>query len=240
MEPRAIAAIRMEWDLVAHTSRSRRLLAEIAAVEPDIARLGVTDLAVLLEVTSGRRGTVPESTVHGALAALVRQFDRGQLVGITLVRALLPGLARVAMRMRWGAAGPWNDREEFAADLVGSAWRHLREHAGETLSRPCQTIVDQVRRSLRTDQERHWRTSARCLPWDPARPEPADRGVDALTELAFGLELVAGTVLAPSDASLLLANRVLGYGLAELADVSGQSVAQLSYRRRCAERALAR
>lgn len=240
MEPLALDAIRTQWEILARTARARRLIDALASVEPAIALLEVADLADLLEATSDRHGSLDGPEVHQVLAALVRQFHRDELVGITVVRALLPGLAGVATRMRWGTGGPWRDRGEFAADLVASAWTHVREHAGETLARPAQTIVDQVRRSLRTQYERHRRDGLRSLPWDESNREPADHGIDALSELALGLGLVTGTLLTPGDANLILANRVLGYRLAELSASTGRSVAQLSYQRRRAERALLR
>lgn len=240
MEPLALHLVRTRWATVARTGRARRLLAELASVEPIVSELHVADLEDLVDTMSGRIGSLEAADVHAVLAALVRRFDLDELIGVTVVRAILPGLVGVGRRMRWGAGGPWNDREEFAADLVVSAWTHVREHAGETLVRPAQTVVDQVRRSLRTQHERHRRDVLRARPWDEQRCEVPGPGMDALTELALGLSLVRGTLVTVEDAQLILANRVLGYRLAELAAATGRTVTQLSYQRRRAEGALLR
>jgi hypothetical protein len=240
MEPFALHVIRTRWENVARTARARRLLDDLASVEPVVSELHVADLADLVGTTSGQIGSLDPAEVHAVLAALVRQFHLDELVGITIVRAILPGLAGVARRMRWGAGGPWSDHDEFAADLVVSAWTRVHEHAGETLARPAQTILDRVHRSLRTQRERHRRDASRARPWDERDCEPTAAASDALSELAFGLDLVRGTLVTAEDANLILANRVHGYRLAELSIATGRSVAQLSYQRRRAESALLR
>lgn len=240
MQRHALAMFRTEWEMLAGTSRSRQVLAQLAELEPSVQGLGVDDLAALVETTSGRRGPVPEPVVHEVVGALVRQFACDELVGMTVLRVLLPGLAGVGRKMQWGSGGPWLDSEEFSVDLVGTAWRHLRSHAGESLERPARTIVGQVRRSLRTEQERHRRDTSRNRPLQPGAGELPTDGVDELTALARGLALLSGTVIERRDAALLIANRVLGYRLSELAAESGESIAQLSYRRRRAEEAICR
>jgi hypothetical protein len=170
----------------------------------------------------------------------VKQFELDDLVGTTIIRILRPGLLGIGRRMHWGSEGPWRDRAEFTSDLLGAAWRHVHAHAGESLVWPCRVIVEKIRRSLRTDSERHRRYVARNRPLTPATPEPIARGTDELTELARGLALLAGGVIDRRDAALLMANRVLGYRLSELAAESSESIAQLRYRRRRAEEAVCR
>lgn len=240
MEGYALKAIYGEWEIVARTKTSRRVVEQLASIEPSIRALAVRDLADLVETTSGSRGSIDEETVHETLGALVRQFDHDPLVGMTLVRAMLPGLSGVAVRMRWGAGGPWHDRAEFEADLVSSAWSHLRVQAGETLERPCRTIVEKVRRSLRTERERHQRHASLTRPISAIKREPVMVGPDHLTELGRALVALADSAIARSDAALLFTNRVLGYPLSAIAAESGVSIASLSYRRRCAEAAVSR
>ncbi|MCU1494005.1 MAG: hypothetical protein JWO62_1769 [Acidimicrobiaceae bacterium] len=240
MQRHALATFRTQWEMVAHTDGSRRVLVRLAAAEPSVRELSVTDLAELVDTISGRLGPVAESVVHPVVGALLRQFDDDPLIGMTLVRVLLPGLAGIARLMRWGAGGPWVDRNEFAADLVATAWRSLRAHAGQSLERPCRTVVGQVRRSMRTDRERHRRTTSRSRPMTLVTHEPTTYGSDELTELARGLTMLSGTLIERRDAALILANRVYGYRLSELSAETGESIAQLSYRRRRAEEAVCR
>jgi len=239
MTSRALESIRSEWELVRATPRSRLAASRLCALEPAVERLQVADLGAIVATTSGELGAVPLPVVHEVIGALVRQFACDELLGIALVRVLVPGLVAVARSMRWGAGGPWNDRGEFETDLVAAAWRSAHAHAGRSLERPCRTMLEQARRSLRTDVERHRRETARRRPAD-ALDELAASETDHLTELAKGLAQLAGSVIPERDAALLLANRVHGYRLSELAELSGESVAQLSYRRRRAESAVYR
>ncbi len=239
MKLRALDAIRIEWELVAASDRARQVLDDLARLEPAIGRLGVTDLAGVVATTSGRLGPVPASVVREVVAGLVRQFGADELVGVTLVRLLLPGLASVARGLRWGVGGPWAGRDEFETDLVAAAWHSLYLHAGASLGHPCKVILEQARRSLRTDLERHRRHLARNRSGEDLDDLVAP-GLDHLSELARALSLVSGSLITKRDAALLLANRVYGYRLSELAELTGESVAQLSYRRRLAERAVCR
>lgn len=240
MEPWAIAALRAEWAVHAPSPRSRRLLHELAEAEAGIFRIGATDLGELIETTSGRRHPIEPAQVHEVARALLRQLARDDLVGLALVRMILPGLLNVGRRMRWGSGGPWQDGDEFAVDLVATAWSTLAQHSAEPPERPCRVVVERVRRSLRTERDRHRRRMSRQASLTDACFEPVSTGPDKLTELAGALALISGFVIGRQDAALLVANRVLGYRLSELAAATGQSVNSLSYRRRLAEAAICR
>ncbi len=240
MEPMAIAALRAEWVARAGSPRSRRLLDELAAAEADIRQVGAVDLGELIEATSGRRGPMEPDQVHRVARALLRQLGHDELVGLAFVRMVLPGLLGVARRMRWGSGGPWKDGDEFAVDLVATAWTALPEQCGEPPERPCRAVVERVRRSLRTERDRHRRRMARQAPLPEGCSELASPGSDGLSQLARALALVSGVGIGRQDAALLVANRVLGYRLSELAAATGESVSSLSYRRRLAEAAICR
>lgn len=239
MTARALDAVRMEWERAASAPHARVVLRHLASVEPDLRRLGASDLHEVVEATSGRAGPIPADRVQAAIAGLVRQFACDELVGLTILRLLIPGLAAVGRSLRWGAGGPWAHREEFESDLVAAAWSSVRASAGCTLERPCQVILGRARRSLRTELERHRRDLARLGPRSVLDDAPA-AGPDDLSELARGLSLLAGSLIPACDAALLIANRVHGYRLSELAALSGESAAHLAYRRRVAERAVCR
>ncbi|MDA8290636.1 MAG: hypothetical protein M0Z33_03000 [Actinomycetota bacterium] len=239
MTVRALDTVRRRWELVAASPRARAVVDRLAALEPDVARLDARDLSELVAVTSGRARAVPPDLVNAAIAALVRQFECDELVGVTVVRLLIPGLTRVARSLHWGEGGPWSDRDEFESDLVAAAWRSARLHAGLTLERPCRVILERARRSLRTDLERHRRDLARRRSPDDLDDLPSP-GVDLLSELAHALALLSGSLVAPRDVALLVATRVHGYRLAELAEMTGESASHLAYRRRLAEQAVVR
>lgn len=240
METSPLAAFCAEWGTLASSPRSRLVHSRLVELEPGVRALATTDLGELV-TTARRGGAALEWTVaNDIVRVLIRRFDLDELVGMGALRILVPGLTAIGRTMRWGAGGPWNDPEEFGSDLLATAWRHLHAHCGESLERPCRTIVGQVKRTFRTERERHWRQASRSVPIRLGTDEPEDAGVDELTALARGITLLPISVVARRDAALIVANRVLGFRLSEIAATSGESVAHLSYRRRRAEEAICR
>lgn len=247
MDRYALAVGHEQWARIAHSERSRAVLTRLAMAEPSIDDLHISDLGAIVD-RAGRDEVAATCTgqehvqpsVHPILSAAVRHFDLDPLVGLMLVRVMEAGLLGIGRRMRWGAGGAWTGRGEFEADLVSATWRFLHSHAGETLEYPCRTILDQVARSLRTDRDRHKREMSRCGPLLENTGAPSTRGGDDLTALASALALVSGSLIDRRDAALIFRNRVLGYRLSEISAHSGESIAQLSYRRRRAEAAFDR
>ena len=179
------------------------------------------------------------------LAALVRQFDQDELVGLGLIAALCPALLRVAARLEWGRDGPWIGPESFGTDLVTEAWIVLSEMAGQTFCYPARALAQRVRRRLA-----HRRTNfqARARREPPTPEETLDESIGAdrfvggaplrpstLDDLAAVLTGDGHGAVGRDELRLVFVTRVLGYSVAELVDRGEGTRGTLQYRRERAE-----
>jgi hypothetical protein len=157
------------------------------------------------------------------------------LVPRAIVQALLPGLVGVARRLSWGSGGEWRDGGAFLADAVTTAWEVVVEWSGHDRPYAVLDILSAVRCRMRRQLLRH-RSRAEWPLRDGRDGGERDEligggsGTD-LDELAHAIDDEWGRGLDPQDAAVLYAHRVLGYSIAELAQLTGRSRRYLSDRR---------
>lgn len=240
---RPIAQLNAEWAVVARSPGSRAALAGLAGADPAIASLGVGDLGELVDLLpdGARRARRPARARRldgrssaAVVAAMLRHQDVHPLVPRAIVQALLPGLVGVARRLSWGSGGEWRDGGAFLADAVTTAWEVVVEWTGHDRPYAVLDLLSAVRCRMRRQLLRH----RACAEW-PLRDgrsgedaEEAGGGASTdLDELAHAIDEEWGRGLDPEDAAILYAHRVLGYTIAELAELTGRSRRYLSDRR---------
>jgi DNA-directed RNA polymerase specialized sigma24 family protein len=232
----AITELRRDWERTSHSTRAQTLLFELAAREPDIAAFGAKTLPELV-VT----GELPaeQSTIESwrITAALLRQFHLDQLVGLSLIVRLSPGLIAMARSFGWGRDAPWADVDAFACDLVHSTWEVLHSLGGSTIAYPERTILRRIYHQLHAQRRavhRRYAYEELAGEWtiEFADPHP----VSVLEELAFALS--TKRKMRRQDLQLIYRHRVLGLTFPELAAASGVSVRALEQRSSRAEAAL--
>jgi hypothetical protein len=231
----AITNIRRDWERSSRLPRAQTLLLELASREPDIAALSASTLQEAM-VSSGFT-PLPGVETWRITAALLRQFQLDQLVGLGLIVRLSPGLIAMAGSFGWGRDAPWGDVDAFSCDLVRSAWEVLHHLGGRTIAYPERTILrrtyDQLHRQRRSAQYRaSYEELAGERTIEYADPHP----ISVLDELAFALS--KKHEVRKQDLQLIYRHRVLGLTFPELAAASGTSVRALEQRSHRAEAAL--
>lgn len=240
MQARAISSLRREWRTRSTSAAATALLERLTTAEPDLAALGASSLGELFEALRSPGCRVPRWQI---VSALTRQLDQDDLVALGLLSTFVPGLIRVATRLRWGEGGAWESAEAFGHDLVTEAWSSLVQAAAGAQPFPERYVYDRVRWRLR-DQiraaKRHRRREQLAAGYGggstAAWPDWEDeRSLSVLGMLAIALCRIDASSLPRDDVQLLFAHRVLGYSFAELAEQSGAKAAALKYRSHRAE-----
>lgn len=250
----AFVGVTHEWAARARGGHAAVVLETLLAREVDLAATGVRSVPELLaHITDPPLGaTVPHWRVT---ASLVRCFALDDLVGLTLLVALQPGLVAIGRQLDWGRGGPWTDSATFTADLVSTTWDVLASVAGSTVDYPERTVLRRVRQRLawqrravrrRVERERpvaDVELAGGDDPHTPRRPgwRPSVAGETAgdvrlttlpvLDALGAALREVRGAELAAGDVAIVYAHRVLGYSLREIAARS--SMPTTTVRLRC-------
>jgi len=233
-----IGLLRREWAVIARSPESAIALKSLAEVEGAVASLGAADLGDLVDALSARSGRLDPVSADRVVGAMVRSQHVDVLVARAVVQALVPGLLNVAERLGWGRGGPWVDAEAFASDLVTTAWEVIRHWAGRTREYMAAALLSAVRCRLWRQAVAHRRELARLerRPVDELAHHVTTRGGrSTLEDLARSLEEAMDHAAGDSDTALVYAHRVLGYSLAELAQLTGRTRKQLEYRRDRAE-----
>ena len=250
MQLHAITSVRNDWAIRSKGPAALAVFEQLVANEADLAALGAANLAELFEALAAPSGTC--AVAHwDVTSALVRQFHADELVGIGLLAALVPGLVSVARSLSWGRGGPWDDAESFAGDLMATAWTVLAQLGGTTVDYPERRVLERARRRLseqRTSAQRHAERTSSYSSCGPSRTgrggsdgrdrefELEDRQpLSVLESLAIALGRLDHPAIRHDDVRLLFVHRVLGYSLAEFAELTGEKVAALKYRRHRAE-----
>src|SRR5580704_17907000 len=104
MPTTAVTALEHDWSVRARRAPGPAVLAALIAAEPDIAATGVRSLPELVRYISAPPdgATVAHWRVT---AALIRQLEFDELVGLGVLVALRPGLLAVGRQLDWGAGG---------------------------------------------------------------------------------------------------------------------------------------
>jgi len=252
MDTNLFATLTREWAARSISTEGDRVLREIVAREPVIAKSPASDLGGLFATLDRRSPTVSEDP-WAIVAALIRQLDESELLSLGLLVVLIPTMTGLGSCFQWGLGGPWRDREEFIGELVATTWTVLAELAGTTLAYPLHAIKRRVSGRLERWRDREVRDRRREIPTLFDEINNTDE-VDSLTAevhvtqgladarpipvldcLARALCEIDESVLDRGLVQLIYAHRVLGYPISEISVMLGAREDALEYRARCAE-----
>jgi hypothetical protein len=246
MHAHAIAAVRAEWTARCRTAHASAVLDRLVDAEPELTTVQATNLGQLFAAIDQPTGCAVEH--WRIVAALIRQFDTDELVGLGLVATLSPALLRVARRLDWGQGGPWPDAQSFATDLVTETWLVVSDMAGESYAYPERAVIDRLRRRLVHHRARFQAGQQRETPTEDSTLSGSTDGLvgfaceprraTTLDSLAVALSGFDAHLVRREDLRLVFATRVLGYSIAELADRGEGCKRTLEYRRSRAEAVL--
>jgi DNA-directed RNA polymerase specialized sigma24 family protein len=218
-----------EWPLALRGPLHERF-ASWRDAEPALCRF--TDAAAVVRFLQGPAAYEQKDAV--LLALLVRaRFE--PLAGRVVLEAIRPGLLGLLVRLRRRDAA----RDEAQAVMLAAAWRRIRGYPIERRPKRVaanlllDTLHDTTRElgSLAREASRVLARDASAL--EQEAPAEVDGDVDALLDGA----VLAGA-LSRSEAELILASRIDGVSLRELASAAGASYNTIKLRRQRAERRL--
>jgi len=230
-----------DWRATSRTADSRRALARLAAVEPDVAALGVVDLGDLVALLGLAAGPTERNRAARIFQAMVRSQHVHPLVPRATLQAVLPGLVTVARRLAWGAGGDWESGGVFFVDAVTTAWEVIVGWSGQDRDYAVLDLLSAVRCRLRRQLLRQRSGRDRVVvgvDLDTVPRPPCSSGTADLDELARAIDGLTGRGVDPLDAAVLYGNQVLGLSLTELARMAGTSRRRVVGRRDRAAREL--
>ncbi|HEX4175962.1 MAG TPA: hypothetical protein VHY81_08595 [Acidimicrobiales bacterium] len=255
-----IDQLEVEWRSLGRTEFAVRALQEVARRDPALGRLVFGDRdsdddggAAEAEgrsagcptpcdlVTHMRRasGRVQREEAARLVRVLLREAGTDPFVPRLLVQALLPGLIRVAGKLRWGQGGDWQDGEEFFCELLTTTWCVIQEWAGQDRPYAVRDLLSAIRCRVRRQLFRAKELASRIIA--TGADDVIDRGTTAetlLDELARAVVDERGRGMPLDEAQVLYGHNVLGYSIAELAALTGRDRRGLSARRNRARRRL--
>jgi hypothetical protein len=236
--PGPIDRLAADW-AVNRTFQSRTALQLLAEREADIARLGVEDLHVLVDMLRTSIGNSNAVWAPKVLQAMLRAQAVHPLVPRAILQALVPGLVSIARRLGWGAGGDWPDSSAFFTDLTATTWEVITEWSGQDRPYALLDLLSAVRCRMRRQILRH--AHREVAAGDDHAPRlahiPARESTD-LDLLARAIDELEGTALDATEAAILYGIRVLGLSMTELSKMTGRSRRYLAEKRRHAEAAM--
>lgn len=233
--------LEQEWARISATPAALGRLDAWAADETVLA--GAQSPAELVSsIIASRRW----SSGDPRLVALLR-LAADPFAARAVLQAILPGLRTEPLSMaRYGfaPAGPDDEYEDVAVDLLAAAWETIRTRAGQTLDHPEKRIVRAATEVLRTRR----RLEARRLTRVEVTASPAEGAICSLDDARSAAERVLGALLdavrqgtvTPRQAELLYTVRVIGTPGYTAGEAHGMSPGQVFYDIHTAERALRR
>lgn len=234
-------ALEREWAGISTTPAAVSRLAIWALTEPVLA--GSTSPAQLVSsMIADRRW----ARADPRLVALVR-LAIDPFAARTVFQAILPGLRAEPLSLaRYGVApaGPDDEFEDVAVDLLAAAWETIRTRAGQTMDHPEKRIVRaaaEVLRTRRRAEARHLATVEVALsPPEGQSCHLNDARSTAERVLAGLVEAVKAGTVTSRQAELLYTVRVVGTPGHSAGRAHGMSRGQVFYDIRAAELALRR
>lgn len=177
------------------------------------------------------RSEAQPATKDRALFALVELARHDRLAAMVVLEAIMPGLKRLSQRIVHDAG----ERDELWSALLATAWERVRRYPLHRRERvAANLLLDTLRGTL---AELAYGRRARVQLTDDiaalVAPDPVDGDVDGLLEHA-----VEAGALSAEEAELILASRIDGFRLADLAAELGVAYNTLKVRRQRAERRL--
>lgn len=207
-----------EWRRFVRSPEAADAVKRWREVEPRL-----TELHTVADVLVLRRDP---NRADDVLRALVERAPSDAPAARVVLQALLPGLVRIAS---WFAD---DDPETTAGEVVGAAWERICTYPAHRCGTVASNLLFDIRKQIRADREQ--------LPCTPA-PVPARSAEDTVIEaMLFDQlrDLERSTVGDEDCFELILASRVMGHTLVDIAEARGDRPHNLLMRRRRGERRL--
>lgn len=223
-------ALAHEWPRLA---RSRYLQTRFRSWQRSAPAL--VRFASPIAVIGFMRGPEALAEKDAVLCALLRFAKEDSGAGLIVLETIRPGLLNLTARITRNA----RNREELRATLLLAIWEGIRHYPLER--RPqraaANLLLDALHRTLvEVGRESAWRSRWSFTPvefHERVAPQEIDRDVDGLLDRA-----VRAGALNSVEAEMILASRIDGVKLAELASAAGVSYNTMKLRRQRAERRL--
>ncbi len=188
-------------------------------------------------VVSFMRGPAAPAEKDAVLCALLRRAKREPLAGLMVFELLRPGVLNLLARLTRGA----RDRDELRSVLLCAVWEGIRAYPLARRPRrvAANLLLDALHRTLvEVGQESKWRavwlqTTVPASTGGAASEHGVEEDVEGV--LVGAVRAGALTVM---EAELVLASRIDGVPLSELAEAAGVSYNTMKLRRQRAERRL--
>jgi DNA-directed RNA polymerase specialized sigma24 family protein len=209
--------------------RSPVLLARFGVwreAEPALSRF--IDAAALVRFMRGPAARVEKDQVLCALLAWAKQEPIGARV---VFAAIQPGLLNMASRLARNTVEP----EELWSVIFYAAWEGIRGYPVKRRTRrvAANLLLDTMHRTVvELGRESEWRALRDDLDHERLAPEEVDGDVDALLDDAVHAGAISG------EEAEVIASRIDGVALADLARLEGVSYNTMKLRRQRAERRL--
>jgi hypothetical protein len=248
-----IEQLNTEWLTLGRSATAVHALHRLAERDPDLAVLvhgvpgvprapGVAEPAAtppacptpcdLIDHMRGASGTRGRAQAAALIKIMLREAALDPFVVRCLIQALLPGLLTVAGRLRWGQGGDWEDGSEFFSEMLSTTWMVVTEWAGQDRPYAVLDLLSAIRCRMRRQLFRERDTRQLQVQMTPGVTEPS--AVHCETDL----EVLARTLIdlhqegmRSEDVEVLYAHNVLGFSIAELAQVTGRDRRALYARR---------
>lgn len=231
----ALAALDREWSVIGSSRSSRSAMADWVREDH-----GLFDgLRSPADVVAFSHARIDPDRTRRLQRVVLSRADTDRLAARTMLQAVMPGLAGVALELRRTNPGRcqvlWRgDRDEMIREALSLAAERIAMLATMPPAWPAQQIVDQVRRRLRVQFDCHDRDARRLAPLEDG--EDCEAGSARTAAELIGSTVCAavdGGVLNERDGTVLYGLEVLGFTHAELADRLGcTSVATRQVRHR--------
>ncbi len=202
--------------------------------EPALARF--TDTAAVIRFLRGPGEPIEKDAVLLALLAWARREPVG---GRVVLEAIQPGLLNLIVRLTRDARDP----DTMAATIFASVWEGIRCYPLESRRRrvAANLLLDTLKRTLKVmGRESEWQArrvelnrAGGTAPTDEAEELRGARNVVAVLVRAVEAGAITG-----EEATVILATRIDGCRLAEVAQSAGLSLNAMRVRRHRAERRL--
>lgn len=229
-----------EWRSIGRSGHGARSLQDVARRDEYLARLVLGCGAEppicptpfdLVEHMRRAQGNVERNEAARLVSVLLREGGCDPFITRMLVQVLLPGLVTVAGKLRWGRGGEWEDGDEFFVELVTTSWLVVQEWAGQDRPYAVLDLLSAIRCRMRRQLFRFKDLSRRTVPLLSDTFERSARDVTDLDELARILVDLRREGIREEDAQVLYTHHVMGYSMAELAQLTGRDRRVLYARR---------
>jgi DNA-directed RNA polymerase specialized sigma24 family protein len=230
----------VEWRSIGLSAHGTRSLRAVARRDEGLASLVLGDAKEpaacptpfdLVEHMRRASGRIEREQAARLVRVLLREGGADPFLTRMLVQVLLPGLITVAGKLKWGRGGEWEDGDEFFGELLTTAWMVVQEWAGQDRPYAVLDLLSAIRCRVRRQLFRFKEQSRWTVPLSADAAERSAHDTTDLDELARILVDLRRDGMREEDAQVLYTHHVMGYSMAELAELTGRDRRVLYSRR---------